>query len=308
MAATLPPGAPLMEDNKPEQRSSGPSGRQRSIAMWSAGVLVATVVSGLLVWLVSDNERSLQAGNDVPVVKAAESPVKTRPEEPGGMHVPHRDKLIYQRLKGDEEPPVVERISSAPEEPLPPPQSEPDSSAISSDLSNNGDAPPAEFLPTPPEDLALVQPIEEFFDDAVPGAPTAVEPSPESSSVAMVAPRPRPTVPPSAPSGSAPGPQPGLSAEARAAQSLLMGTAAGDYAIQLASVRSRQEASREWERLRRSHADILGNLQLTVLEADLGQRGKYYRLRAGPITNQNSARQACKSLVDRKVACIVVPN
>jgi hypothetical protein len=101
-------------------------------------------------------------------------------------------------------------------------------------------------------------------------------------------------------------PKSGLSAEARAAQALLAGARAENFALQLGSVRSRQEANVEWARLRRSHADILGALQLTVLEADLGNRGTYYRLRAGPIASQGSARRLCNSLVDRKVACIVV--
>jgi cell division septation protein DedD len=101
-------------------------------------------------------------------------------------------------------------------------------------------------------------------------------------------------------------PKSGLSAEARAAKALLAGARTDNFALQLGSVRSRQEANVEWERLRRSHADILGGLQLTVLEADLGNRGTYYRLRAGPIASQGSARRLCNSLVDRKVACIVV--
>lgn len=305
MPAALPSGTPAMDDLEPPQRDGRLVGRYRSISIWSASLFIAAVGVGLMIWLLPSDDRSSQTGNDVPIVRASDMPVKIRPEEPGGMHVAHRDKLIYQRFKDDEAPPVVEKLMSAPEEPLPPPGSEPSSSEDSVALDADGDMPSTEFLSALPENSASVEPMEEFFDGTPPEAPLTVEPSSDSSSVAMVAPRPRPTAPPSAPSTSRA--ESGLSAEARVAQSLLMGSTAGEYAIQLASVRSRQEADREWKRLRRSHADILSSLQLTVLEADLGQRGKYYRLRAGPITNEDSARQTCKFLVDRKVTCIVVP-
>lgn len=227
------------------------------------------------------------------------------------MHVAHRDKLIYQRFEGDEAAPVVERLLSAPEEPLLPPRSEPETS-MSGTWGMSDEGLPTEFMAPPPEEAVSVQPIEQFLDEPALEAPVAVETPPDSSSLAMAAPRPRPSAPPPSPStsgtpsGPPSGPPSGLSAEARDAQSLLMGAAADGYAIQLGSVRSRQEANVEWERLRRSHTDILGGLRPTVLEADLGQRGMYFRLRAGPITSQNSARQLCNSLVDRKVPCIVV--
>jgi hypothetical protein len=322
MPATMPPAAPLMHDNEGEPRDAQLAGRRRAI--WMGGVLVTAVVGGALVWLNAGSDSASQSKNDVPLVKAAELPVKVRPEDPGGMQVAHRDKLIYQRFEGDEAPPAVERLLSAPEEPLPPPRSEPEASpdlgpesAMSGtpDMVNEG--PPREFMAVPPEEAGLAQPIEEFFNNSAPGASVAVETPPDSSPVAMAPARPRPNAPPppitastssESASGAKSGSTAGLSAEARVAQSLLMGSAADEYAIQLGSVRSRQEANVEWERLRQSHADILGGLRPMVLEADLGQRGMYYRLRAGPITSQNSARQLCNSLVDRKVACIVVPN
>lgn len=316
MPATLPAGVRSTGDYAIEQDKERVVGHHRSILLWSAGVLTAAAFGGMLVWLMSGEDGSSQMGNDIPVLRALEAPVKTRPEEPGGMPVPHRDKLIYRRLTGNEELPVYERVIPPPEEPLSlPGVAEPGPSADANIWVGEDEAPSAAFVPAPLEESVLAPPTEEFLDNMVPDTspaieapPDSVEAPPDSSSVAMAAPRPRPTAPPSsAPSGSAPSSKSGLSAEARAAKDLLMGTAAGDYAVQLASVRSRQEANREWERLRRRHSDILGSLQLTVLEADLGQRGKYYRLRAGPITNQNSARRVCDSLVDRKVTCIVVP-
>lgn len=321
MPATLPPAGPAVDDHDSEDRDLRPLSRRRSV--WLSGVAVTIVGGALLLWLNAGNDPAPLSKKDVPLVKAAETPAKVRPEDPGGMDVAHRDKLIYQRFEGSEATPVVERLLSAPEEPLPPPRSEPVPTSPSS-MDAADEAGPPEFEAAPPDETTLVNRFKEFFDDTEQRAPLAAEAprpsSPPSSFVAMAPPSPRPGTPPrSRPeSGAGPGPksewksgvesQPksGLSAEARAAKAMLAGARADDFAIQLGSVRSRQEAQVEWERLRRSHADILGGLQLTVLEADLGNRGTYYRLRAGPVTSQGSARHLCNSLVDRKVACIVV--
>jgi hypothetical protein len=283
------------------------------------GAAVTIVGGALLLWLNAGNDPAAPSKMDVPLVKAAETPAKVRPEDPGGMDVAHRDKLIYQRFEGSEATPVVERLLSAPEEPLPPPRSEPEPASPSS-VDAAGEARQPEFELAPPDETTLANRFQEFFDDTEQQAPLAAKAPPASSSpssfVAMAPPSPRPATPPrlrpepeagsEAGLGSRSGPKARLSAEARAAESLLMGARADNFAIQLGSVRSRQEANVEWERLRRSHADILGGLQLTVLEAELGNRGTYYRLRAGPIASRGSARHLCSSLVDRKVACIVV--
>ena len=309
MPATLPPAGPAVDDHESEDHDLRPSGRHRSI--WWGGAAVTIVGGALLLWLNAGNDPASLSKRDAPLVKAAETPVKVRPEDPGGMDVAHRDKLIYQRFEGNEATPVVERLLSAPEEPLPPPRSEPEPAPPSS-VDAADEARPTEFEAAPPDETALANPFKEFLDDTQQPAPLPAEApltsSPASSFVAMAPPSPRPGTPPRsrAESGPKSGPGPGLSAEARAAQSLLTSARADDFAIQLGSVRSRQEANVEWNRLRRSHADILGDLQLTVLEADLGHRGTFYRLRAGPITSQVSARHLCNSLVDRKVACIVV--
>ena len=54
---------------------------------------------------------------------------------------------------------------------------------------------------------------------------------------------------------------------------------AGDYFVQLASVKSDQSARKEWVRLQKVHAELLGDLALDVQRADLGDRGIFYRIR-----------------------------
>ncbi len=58
------------------------------------------------------------AGDKVPLIRADAQPSKVRPDRPGGMEVPDRDKLIYSERSGG---PPVERLLPPPEQPGPRP-------------------------------------------------------------------------------------------------------------------------------------------------------------------------------------------
>jgi hypothetical protein len=81
---------------------------------------------------------------------------------------------------------------------------------------------------------------------------------------------------------------------------------AGGVRIQLASVRAEADAQREWGRLQRQHGDVLGGLSPSYTSADLGDRGVYIRLQAGPFPVPEAARAACETLRARGVGCNVV--
>lgn len=55
-----------------------------------------------------------------PLITAETTPFKVRPENPGGMVIPHQDKLIYGRIAPDQQQPV-EHLLPAPEQPIAPP-------------------------------------------------------------------------------------------------------------------------------------------------------------------------------------------
>ncbi len=82
--------------------------------------------------------------------------------------------------------------------------------------------------------------------------------------------------------------------------------AAGDYFVQLASVRSDEGARQEWARLQKAHPALLGDLALAVQRADLGDRGIYYRIRSGPFPNRATAQDMCAQIKAAKLACLVV--
>ncbi len=94
-----------------------------------------------------------------------------------------------------------------------------------------------------------------------------------------------------------------LSAAAGAAGQAL---AAEGYFVQLASVRSDGGARQEWARMQRAHPDLLGDLELSVQSADLGERGIFFRIRTGPFPNRATAQDMCGQIEAAKLGCLVV--
>ncbi|MGE0652578.1 MAG: SPOR domain-containing protein [Alphaproteobacteria bacterium] len=80
----------------------------------------------------------------------------------------------------------------------------------------------------------------------------------------------------------------------------------GDYRVQLGSVKSEAGAEKEAARLLRLHKELLGGLTVAQVRADVGERGVYYRLRAGPLKDAAAATALCHQLAARNQGCIVI--
>jgi len=58
-------------------------------------------------------------------------------------------------------------------------------------------------------------------------------------------------------------------------------------------------------RLQRRYASILDEAQLRVVQADLGEKGIYYRIQSQPISDER-ANKICASVKKLKAGCILV--
>jgi hypothetical protein len=76
--------------------------------------------------------------------------------------------------------------------------------------------------------------------------------------------------------------------------------------IQLAAVRKDSETAPEWARLQHVLGDTVSGLSLTVESVDLGTKGIYHRIQAGPFPDKASAVAKCEAIQALKQACIVV--
>lgn len=77
--------------------------------------------------------------------------------------------------------------------------------------------------------------------------------------------------------------------------------------IQLGAYRIKTDADEDWNRLA-GHADgLLGGLTPEIVAVDLPGRGRFYRLRVGPL-GDGRADALCARLKERGLACIPVKD
>lgn len=104
-------------------------------------------------------------------------------------------------------------------------------------------------------------------------------------------------------------PKPSTQARSAAAAPLASDAATaltGAYAVQLASARSEEISAREWTRLAREHATLLGGIAHEIARAEIAGRGTYYRLRVGGFDAADEARNLCTALKAEGQDCLVV--
>lgn len=81
---------------------------------------------------------------------------------------------------------------------------------------------------------------------------------------------------------------------------------AGKYKLQVAAVRSRDEAGQLATRLMQQHAGRLGSRQPEIDEAVIGNMGTFYRVRVGPFASADEPGQLCTTLRPQGFDCLVV--
>ncbi|RTR23790.1 SPOR domain-containing protein [Azospirillum griseum] len=343
------------------------------------------------------------SGDGPPLITADKTATKSRPEQPGGMDVPHQDKLVYDRLHDRGGKPNVERLLPPPEAALPRPVVTPpmpslpslpsvpvigqlptapggtttvprdtvESAALSSSAAavtapvaaapsasgaKPGAQPPAKPAatantpaasakapqPTTPQTTATTPPKPTASTNAAssaakpvatsqanppqggatPAARPAANSQPSAAPTPVAAPRTSiaaaPIAPPPPASGATastaakpvpPAPTTPVPAAATPANPAKATPAvvggAGQWRVQLASVRSEAEASAEWKRLAGRHPEALGSLSFQAAKIDLDGKGTFYRVQ-GTGADEARAKSICAQLRAQNVGCVVV--
>lgn len=158
--------------------------------------------------------------------------------------------------------------------------------------------------PLPPLHTQAVQPVAPTVGDPL-AAPTEA-PVKNTTAPGLPAPKPRTVVHQA--------PKPAVAAPVRSVENIIAGintggktsaaAAASGAAVQLASVRNRDEAERLADSLRQKYADALQGASLNVVRSEVAGRGVYYRIRAG-YADLDTAKKACAALRGRGAACML---
>ena len=319
----------------PELRD--PPRRSRAVGAFLATFALAAFAG--VVWYAYD--RGLHAGSEAtaPLIQADPSPIKVRPEQPGGLDVPNQDKLVYGALRpGQGEDSSVERLLPPPEKPAEPPapppapaasesppaqdSGAPDSGAQDSDASTTVPIPARtpQAAPTTAQDGSGQTPAP-VTSQSVPAPEPAPQPSaqvaqqPQASDIPPAkAPEPSAAetqvavaVPPPAPEPKpAPEPAPAPAPAAKPEPAPKPAASDGRFRVQLGAFRDEAAARGEWNRLTKRYPTVLGGLSLRIQQVDLGAgKGVFHRIQGGMLT-EDAAEKACAALKAQNQACLLV--
>jgi hypothetical protein len=222
----------------------------------------------------------------VPVLRADPSPAKVKPEEPGGMVVPNQNVSLYNDKPGFT---PVERLLPAAEKPMPRPLAPPPSAALPQPIAPGLEAamppvPPAPAMAPPPP----APPVLAVTPPSTPAETTAAAKPPE-----------KPVTKPK------PAPERQVAAAHAPARAEPHPARSGPVQVRLGSLRSPAAARQEWARLKRENPDLLGRLRAVAVRTDLGEKGIYYRIEAGPFSDTAAAQRLCNELKQRNFGCLL---
>lgn len=236
---------------------------------------------------------------DLPVVTASNDPIKVRPENPGGLDVPHQDMMVLNEGDPAQEP-AVERLLPPPEVPQPPPDE------------------PAAYVPAPDDNvIASLVASEVLAGTAVDEGTSATEVQEPDTVASDPDQTPDTTIPgrkPETETNDSATSTPGANAaegaaasasEAQAVAPVQTAQTPGSFVLQLASYRTEDAIAPAWTKLQNAHPDLLGDMQRFVQQAEVNGK-TYYRLQVGPFPNRATALDVCAQLKASKQDCIVV--
>lgn len=289
-----------------EELAADLRGRRNIIPIVTA--LAAVVCFAAIVWYAYSWGTGQMESDELPVVRAEPVPEKVRPEQPGGMEVPHQGIAVLNNGRQGETPQTVERLLPRPEIPAPP---EP----LPEELAEAADPEPEQPLGLP-EAPALPDGGEADVTEAPQLAPEFSEgegqPAEAEQEIAKPLPKPegRDAIAQllekesleTANGATAEPAEPAPAAQTTPKQTAEVAT--GAVVLQLSSVKSEAAAAQEWKRLQAAHPALLGKLALS-LETAAVQGTTYYRVQTGPFASRAAAAQVCTQLKSQNQDCLV---
>jgi cell division protein FtsN len=286
-------------------------------------LLVLAMFAGV-VWL-AYTQGVARGRGETPVLAAAGGPERVAPPQDGSSGVPYQGFKIYEQPAPPDDsaesgPATVP--AQAAQKPAPatlPPQAPPPKPArtVASTASApkpaaamvvpapaKSSAPPAKSVASliqQADSVPVAAPVPKQASSApalkqttVSQALPAANGAPRALNLATAAPAPAKTV--------IPVPTPAMEKPAPA-----VGTAkpaAGTYVLQIGAYKSQADAEAAWKTYKTRHAALVAGYSDNILQADLGEKGIWYRLRIGGLSDKEVATALCDRLKADGGACI----
>ena len=265
-------------------------------------LLVLAMFAGV-VWL-AYTQGVARGRGETPVLTAANGPERVAPQD-GGGNVPYQGFKIYEQPAPPDdsaEAPAAAAAKPAPVAvtPAPPPP------VVKAEAPPTPKPAPAKIEPapvkpapakteTPPKSVAAL--IQQANSEPVKPAPAPKAPPPAAK------PAPAPAQATGAPRSLTPPQQ--VAANAPAKLAAPAAAASGSYMLQIGAFKSQAEAAAAWKTYQGKHAALLSGYSDNVQQADLGEKGTWYRLRIGGFADKEVATALCDRLKADGGACML---
>jgi hypothetical protein len=293
--------------------------------------LLVLAMFGGVVWL-AYTQGVARGRGETPVLTAAAGPERVAPQQPGGTNVPYQGFKIYEQPAPPDDvadasdakpkPAQVEApkpVAQAPvETPKPVAQAPVETPKPAPVVAAPKPAPVAKVVAPPPP--APVKPV------TAPAPKPAAAPAPKSVAALIqqangtppAAAKPAPVVsaPPAMKQAVIPAPVGGPATGAPHQLGASVATppapkpaaakpaAGGGYVLQIGAYKSQADADTAWKTYKAKHAALLSGYNSDIQQADLGEKGTWYRLRVGGLGDKEVATALCDRLKADGGVCI----
>ncbi|MFO0389979.1 MAG: SPOR domain-containing protein [Alphaproteobacteria bacterium] len=267
------------------------------ITRWTPAAVVFTALGGFvaLAWYAYNVGTQSVSEDSILVVEADKTPMKEKPEDPGGMQFPNQDKVIFETIAGDNnEPPKVERILPAPEEPMAASGSGETTTWVNDKIAQA----PVEVETKEADAEATVVTTESKVDvkqEFVREAAVDKKSEPAKAAAAEIASF----------------KQEKKQAEVKEKPADVLDKAVkstpkatGKAKAQLGAYGSEKEAKAAWSAVQKKFGDAVSGHDYVVVKADLGAKGIFYRLRVTGFADAADVKKFCAKLSAKGQACI----
>jgi hypothetical protein len=252
-------------------------------------LLVLAMFAGF-VWL-AYSEGVARGRGETPVITAEAGPARVAPQNAGGAAEPYKGFKIYEQPAPPDDD--TAQTTAPAQKPSPPPATKP---ALT------------EPTPAPTAPVKAEAPAAPVPAPSMPAAPVKVAAAAPPKSVPAMKPSQLPAQP-AAPIGPATAPPRALNATAAPAAPVTAKpvpaatpaaasapAANGSFVLQIGAYKSQADADTAWTTYKTKHASLLSGYSPDVRQADLGEKGIWYRLRIAGFPSRDVASALCDRL------------
>lgn len=260
--------------------------------------LMVFAISGVVVWLAHIEAGEMTAFQGPPIVKAASTPIKRTPDDPGGSVVASLGGV--GDLLNDQPSETEENLLPRAEQPVTPSVAQPSDgqdqattalNALLAEVRNSAAASSADGTggPNPNLPVTFPSPRRPIASSGIASTelPASLVETPRAvSNRSIDVDEPEQVV-------------------VTAASPVFQTAAEGRFRVQLAAVRDEKDAQRAWNIFQEQIGPFVAGLEPFFERADTSN-GVFYRLQVGPFGEDGEANRLCVELKKQDVSCFVV--